>query len=252
MPEARFVNPFSATGDFTMIAMFRRPVAIAAFFLVGLLGTRAHADITVTVSESGTTYYSSTVMGSPSTPGGLAVATTSVVTPDYSITILGGAEKQTATQSDTTSATVTITALTNAPEALVITITGTGFTYPPVGNAMGQSNIGGTTYSASSGMTLSMLSTVLGMPFTPQSPSVNATGSWNNTQNVSGSIPATPFSMTEAINVDLPVAGDSLNYSSSTTLQAVVPEPSSLAFAALGVVSGIGYGLQRRRRAQSI
>jgi len=238
-----------------MISMIRKPTAFAlALLAIGLLGTSAHADLTVTVSEDGATsgsnFFTTTVSGTPNSSG-ITAGTLSVTTNDYQINVVSGTEIQN-TLSEVLSSTTSITRTSSSgTHTLLITITGTGFTAPVTPpNITGNSQIGGSIVQTASNDTLNYQSFVNSTGFGVQSPAIGgqSNSSYNNT-NPPFTITSlsSGFSLTETIGLDLTAKNDQINYSSSTTLNQVVPEPSSMAIAGLGALGMIGYGLRRRK-----
>lgn len=241
-----------------MISMFRRPIVLAAFAAIGLLGTSARADLIITVQEdAGPVTFVGPFLGSPSSPGGVSGGTFSATTADYEIDFLSGKEKQNSL-SELLSSTTSITNTTGSSgHVLHITITGTGFTAPNTPpNISALSHIGGTVAVVSSPSTnsLSFTSSVPTAvfappgPFTPQTPSITTPGSYSNDQSRTITGLVGTFSISQTLAIQLNKLNDEINYSSSTTLQSIaVPEPSSLALAGLGGLGLIGYGLRRRK-----
>jgi hypothetical protein len=222
---------------------------------MGMIGTSARADLIITVQEdAGPVMLAVDVIGSPT--GNLVGANLSVTTADYQIDVISGKADQTASLSELLSATVSIANTTGSSgHVLHISITGTGYTSPVTPpNINGLSHIGGTVAQEGGGAgdSLSFSSAVSGAtyappgPFSAQTPSIAATGSYSSDQGRTITSLAGPFAISQTLDIQLNDLNDQINYSSSTTLTSAVPEPSSLAFAALGVLSGIGYGLRRR------
>jgi hypothetical protein len=79
----------------------------------------------------------------------------------------------------------------------------------------------------------------------PQSPSITGTGSYSNDHTLVITSLGTPYSITERFSITMS-PGAEVNFSSSTTLSSVVPEPSTMAIAGLGAIGFLGYGLRRR------
>jgi hypothetical protein len=247
-----------------MISLFRRPIVLAAFVAIGLLGTSARADLIITVQENSGAVQTFTVAGSPSSPGGVSGAT-SFTTPDYSISILSGKETQLAGPppiSELQSATVSVTNTTGGTgDVLHITVTGTGYTAPTAPpNISGLSHIGATFSLVTATDSLAFQSLVPTAvfaapgPFTPQSDTFSAPGSFSNDQNRTITALGAPYTITETYAVVLNEKNDTINFSGSTTLTGtvvpphVIPEPSTMALAGLGGLGLIGYGLRRRAR----
>ena len=122
-----------------MTPMFRRPIVLAAFVAMGLLGTSAHANLNLTVSEVDTST-STTVFTTTFSAAGLPTSRSSTgtlapfTTGDYTVTIIGGQANQTPTISEVLSASVSVvyTGPAGNPTAhqLQIIVTGSGFTTP--------------------------------------------------------------------------------------------------------------------------
>jgi len=252
-----------------MIFLIRKPVVLAAALMaIGLLGTSARADLTVTVEEDAGPVKTFTVAGLPSsnlsvtagdpgTPG-------MVVTPDYRIRVLGGGADQTSTTVGLTTTNVaklqgSSTSITNttghAGHVLHITISGTLYSLPTAPPSIGVNSHIGTTVSfinMPSTNSFAYQSFVNATGFGSQNPAINTKTAANN--DVFGSIASlsAPFTIKETFAIVLNGRQDQINFSSSTTLtqtttQQVVPEPSTLAIAGLGALGMIGYGLRRRK-----
>jgi hypothetical protein len=258
--------------------MFRRPMILAAFVAIGLLGSSARADVTVSITEHGVTSTATLATGSPTTPGGVSGAM-SFTLPDYTISFLSGKEVQTGTGASALSflqsSTVSVTNTSGATgQLLAITITGNGFTAPTIPPAI--SIAGSSAFSAtvttltapgSMALTSSVQQAVVSPPlggFTPQT--ITLTPPAPPTQSLSAPVdnttitaltpigPGSTFSIAEAVGLTLNEKGDTVNFVGTTTLSGVppvvhhIPEPSTMALAGLGGLGLIGYGLRRRAR----
>jgi len=237
---------------------------LAALVAAGLLGTSARADILLEVQESGSAaQFFTLATGSPTVPLGLSGATT-VTTPDYQIQVQAGSEQQTTTQSEETSSAVKIINSDGVGgHTLTITLTTTNFTAPVTPPSIsGDSHIGGTgpTLSgASTGASLAYTSSLAqatvapSPPFPTQNIALTNSASFANDAfttltQLSPTGPGGTFSMIETLVVSgLNGMNDNVNYSASTTLTNVTPEPTSLMLAGLGTLGFIGYGLRRRK-----
>jgi len=232
-----------------MISMIRKLTALAAFLAMGLLGTSARADLTVTVQEgTGTIFTLVNITGAPGTPTNDPNGAGSVAaTPDYKVTLQSAEANQTSTLSELLSAAVSITNITGvAGKVLHITITGSGYTNP-TGSVGVLSHIGGTVSveGASSTDSLVFHSIVGGTNLGPQTPAINGgPGSFQNDLSGTASL-SSPFTMQQTLNITLNALNDQIGYQGSTTLG--VPEPSTMAIAGLGALGMIGYGLRRRK-----
>lgn len=234
-----------------MISMIRKLTALAAFLAIGLLGTSAHADLTVTVQEgSGTIYTLVNLTGSPT---GDLFGSNSKSTTDYSVKVNSAEANQTSSLSELLSAALSITNTTGATgRVLHIVITGTGYTSPtapPPVSAL--SHIGGTVAVETTPSTnsLAFQSFVNGTGIGAQNPAIHAgTVSFNSdmSSTISSGLSSSGYPIKETLDVTLNDKGDQINYSSSTTLTSV-PEPSSMAIAGLGALGLIGYGMRRRK-----
>jgi len=144
------------------------------------------------------------------------------------------------------SSTTSVVNTTGVAGVLHITITGTGFTAPLAPPTITtDSQISGTVTQTSPANTLTFQSYVNGAGFGAQTPTINTGSSYSSDKPGSIASLAPNFSIKETIDITLHGKSDQVNYSSSTTLQGAVPEPSSLAIAGLGALGLIGYGLRR-------
>jgi hypothetical protein len=240
-----------------MISIFRRPIVLAAFVAIGLLGTSARADMIIMVQENSGPIQTFTVTGSPSSPGGVFGAM-NFTTPDYSIGFLSGKELQLAGPpafSELQSATVSVTNTTGGTgDVLHITVTGNGYTAPTAPpDISALSHIGATFSIVTATDSLSFTSSVPGStptgPFTAQSTTFSAPGSYSNDQSATITGLTSPYSITETYAIVLNEKNDTINFSGSTTLTGhAIAEPSSLTLAGLSGLCLIGYGLRRRAR----
>jgi len=235
--------------------MFSRPVVLAAFVAIGLLGTSARADLTITVQEDAGAVQVFTMAGLPTGGGTGTAAPFLVTTPDYAISFLSGLEKQDVS-SRVLGANTSISNTTGASgHTLHITITGTGFTAPNTPPSItALSHIGGTValVSAGSTNTLTFTSSVPAATFVPpgftgQTPAITTVGSFSNDQPATITGLSGTFAISQSADIVLNALGDEINFSTSTTLSSV-PEPSSMALAGLGALGLIGYGPRRKRR----
>jgi len=241
--------------------MFRRPIVLAAFVAMGLLGTSAYADLIIAVQEDGEAPQTFTLAGSPTGdlvlgPGlGSPSMPTSITTTDYVISVQAGEADQTSSLTELLSSAVSVTNTTGVSgQTLNISIIGTGYTSPTTPpNVVALSNLGNTVVKGSAGDLLSLTSSVIPAdfvsPFTPQTNSFSAAGSFSNSQTQTiTSLPSvgSSFSMTQVLTITLNSLDDRTNYSTSMILTPV-PEPSTLVLAGLGGLGLIGYGLRRRK-----
>jgi hypothetical protein len=228
-----------------MKSIIRTPMALAAGLVaIGLLGTSARADLILTVMEDGGSTQTFSLAGSPTSD--LALSEATVTTTDYTIKVLGGEANQFSigpgiNEAQLLSAVTSITKKGTSMNALHITITGTGYTAPNTPPPIGvDSQIGGSVATTSAGNTLNFQSIVNGSGMGAQTPGITTTGAYNNDNpGTIGSLTGT-FSIEQTIDILLKGDGDTVNYSSTTSLTGV-PEPSSLALAGLGALGMVGF-----------
>jgi len=239
-----------------MLLMSRTSFVLAALVAISLLSTSARAQpgtLTVSVLEAGDgppqIFTAAGSLSSGITAGSFSPPT--ITTPDYSITVVSGTAQQTSLSEVLSSATKIENTSGSPNHVLEITITGTGFTAPITPpDILGLSHIGGTVpvLSTPSTNSLTFTSTVAGIGFGAQTPSITTLGvSYaSDTSQILTAVTA-PYSIIETLTVTLNALNDTLNYSSSTTVTSIVPEPSTLAIAGLGGLGLVGYGLRRRK-----
>ena len=171
-----------------MLSMSRSSIALATLVAISLLGTAAHADLSITIQEDAGLTQTFTVVGSPTGnlllgPGlGGMPGTGIITTTDYEIDVQGGHANQAGLVSELLASAVTVLNTTGeSGHILNISITGTGFTAPTAPDIAASSQIGGTTLiSVTAGNSLSFLSIVSGaVPptfVTPLSPDITTLG----------------------------------------------------------------------------
>jgi len=248
-----------------MLSTSRSSIVLATLVAIGLLGTSASADLVITVQEdAGPITTAIDLTGPPSQAGGNAaiVVPFTLNTADYQIQFLSATANQYSAAnnavppgSEVQSSNTSVTNETGAAgHVLHITITGSGFTAPTAPPPISASSeIGGTTANNAtpSSNSLTFLSTVVGStppgPFTPQTPSIATPSSkYDDSQYQAITGLAGPFSIIQALTIELDAKGDQVGYQATTNLIGV-PEPSTMAIAGLGGLALAGYGLRRRK-----
>jgi len=240
--------------------MFRKPIALAAFAAMGLLGTSARAQLTITIQETGGSAI--TIVSDPGAPSSNIAGSGGGSTTDYSVTVQAYNADQTSSGSELLGSAVSIKNTTGATgKTLTITITANGYTAPvtPPNIQAGSTFTGNVLRSGSTSDTASLTSSVSGATYAPPGaftsqsttlptgvvfgfPQGFSTTAENRTITSLGGT----FTVSEVITFQLNNLNDQVNYSSGTTL-ASVPEPSTMAIAGLGALGLIGYGLRRRK-----
>jgi hypothetical protein len=232
------------------------PIAMMAGILIIGVATPARADLQIWISTT----------NNPPLAADKRAEAASGTTASFSGTIGGfvintiaasSNSPGTAIQTKLLGTDLDITNTNGATATLFITLGDTGFTQPvnpPSVNFL--SHIGGTVVVGSAANLLSFGSYVAltngqndtsGPNTFPQSPSITATGSFQNDKTGTAASGLTaPYSITERFALTLG-AGAEINFSASTTLSSVSPEPSSLAIAGLGGLGMIGFALRRRK-----
>jgi len=225
-------------------------VVLAVATLVGAPQS-VRADLVIQVAENGGAFVTvASTAGSPTAPLGVTAAAISFDTAHYHIDVISGKEQQLTNLSELLSSTTSITRTVNGSVVtLNLKITGDGFTLPlPPVTVL--SHVGGTVAveAAPGGDTLAYHSIVGGNDVGAQNPDVSGVGSFANDKSAllnAGSY-TSPFSLVETFDINLKKVGDTLNYSSSTTLSAV-PAPAGVVLA-LSALPCLGLGAWVRRR----
>jgi hypothetical protein len=261
-------------GEMTMISVFRKSILLAVPLTLAFLGSSARAQVVpgtleLVIAEDGVTVYDSTpVPGFLDAAGGISLAAPNpVTTPNYVIDFQSGQGVQLSARSEVLSSNLSITYtgpdLNPAGHQLEISITAIGYTTPVTPpDIVGLSHLGGTTAQGSSGDFITLTSSILGAVtylnppgFLPQSVGDAAPGSFKDDQSQTITGLAAIFGLQQIVTVQLdgnpgtPGSNpDTINYTSSLTLQNVaVPEPSSLVIAGVGGLGLVGYALRRRK-----
>ncbi len=246
-----------------MLSKYRSSIVLATLVAIGSLGTSAFADLVITVQEGvGPIQTFSDLSGAPSQANGNSAGAFVVNTADYKLQFFGATANQYSAAnnavplgSEVQSATVSVTNETGlAGQVLTITITGSGFTAPTAPPPISASSeIGGSVANnvTPTNNSLTFLSTIVGSnppgPFTPQTPSIATPSSkYDDAQYQTIVGLAGPFSIIQALTIELDAKGDQVGYQATTNLIGV-PEPSTMAIAGLGGLALAGYGLRRRK-----
>ena len=230
--------------------------ALAAALVLGVCAP-ARADLEIQLSTNGTSYTkvdskpsgSVALYGLPSaTFGGITFQVLNTISDSpgggSSASLMGGA--------------TSVSNLTSKTQTVYIKLGDTGYTTPktPPGFIQLVSSVGGAVSVPNKANALvfqSYIDPANGQNslagFTPgsQTPGISGTPvqSFNNSTLSTISHLATTYSVTEFLKITLG-ARSAFNFSASTTVS-LVPEPSSLAIAGLGMLGMIGYGIRRRR-----
>jgi hypothetical protein len=228
--------------------------AMAAALVLGHSApARANLQIQINGTEVGSPISSDTVAFS-GTKGGLTfnLLATNSDSPGEGATAL------------LTGASLTVTNKTGSTHTVIITLGDTGFTTPtaPPGYIALNSSVGGSVNKLNAKNALVFQSYVdptdkqnnlSGFTPGPQTPDITGTSSLSFNDSASTSITslAATYSITEYFKLTLgpkETLNETLNFGSTTTLT-LLPEPSSMAIAGLGMLGMIGYGVRRRRSA---
>lgn len=243
-----------------MIEQFKRISTIAAVAVILALGTAtsARANLEIQLSLNGTSY--TTVASGPS--GGLLTfnsASTGWSTSGIQIKALSTDSNSpgSSTLAELDGSTLSLTNLTSATKTLYIKLGDTGFLAPvvPPGYLIFDSNIAGNVSVGKPANSLVFQSyvdpadgqnTTTGLTTGPQTPPITAAGGYFNDATTNVFSLASGYSMTEFFKVTLG-GGGKISFATTTSLT-LVPEPSSLAIAALGGLGLVGIGLRRRHK----
>jgi hypothetical protein len=239
-----------------MCKVFLRFIPAVAM-MVGILlagATPARANLEIQLSTDNITYMTvaSVVGGATQFTGAFG---------GYAIVVLATASNSpgTPTFAELDGADLTIENVNAGDGHLFIKLGDTDFTSPTTPpNILMESHVGGTIPVADASNTLTFQSyvdnvtpngqnTTVGITTGAQTPGITG-GSFNDTTSTLIASLSAPYSITEFFDLHLS-EGSRFNFSSSTTLTSVVPEPSSMAIAGLGALGLIGYGIRRRRGA---
>jgi hypothetical protein len=229
--------------------------ALAATLVLGIC-TPARADLEIWVSTTGTPGPANK-QPVVAIPGGVVLDST---IPGWNLGVLstGSNSPGTMALSFLNGASLSVSRTGAGTGTIYITLGDAGFTKPtaPPGYIQVDSSVGGSVTVPNNADALVLQSYIdpangqNGLTgFTPGSQTPGITGT--PVQSFSNSILSTighlttTYSVTEFLKITLG-AGSAFNFSSGTTVS-LVPEPSSMAIAGLGMLGMIGYGIRRRR-----
>lgn len=242
-----------------MIEQFKRIATISAMAVVLALGTAgsAQANLEIQLSLNGTTW--TTVDSGPS--GGILTfnsASSGWSTSSIKIQALSTSSNSPGIPglSELEGSTLSLTNLASTTKTLYIKLGDTGFLSPivPPGYLVFDSNIGGIVLGKPDNSLVYQSyvdpangqNTTTGLTTGPQTPSIIASGGYFDDATTNVYSLASGYSMTEYFKVTLG-GGGKLSFTTATTLT-LVPEPTSLAIAALCGIGLAGYGLRRRHK----
>ncbi len=235
---------------------------VACLFLLGVLAVSRPADASLQLSlaEDGGGF-----VVEQTNPSGTTVSFSGAFG-DFSIDLVAGTSNSPGVSPQSTENVTTLVIHNNSggTHTLHVLVSDTGFTFPPVGNAVLSSGIGGSvtmTTAANSigfqtwvnnnnnqdamspGITSGTITTPLG--------ALSNGDAFSNSNDIAGAVAVTPFSMTSLIDVTLGATG-ALNFSSSAVVRAGpnagAPEAGSFVIWSL-LAGSVGLVVKRKKTA---